>query len=137
MGIPGGPSLTDPMVPSPLEVHGLSPTRWPQFDDDSAPSAAEVLEIAQSIARSLLLEFPPGTTLTDPQVEVARQYVRYATGARVEWGWYPEQQDADGLGARLDMWAGVELARLRGSLGSDADGSTGDWSGTISARGRR
>lgn len=86
------------------------------FDTTSKPSSTQILDLAGEVALSLSLELS-GVTLTVDQTTAARIYVEHATAAQVEWGWYPEQQDPDGAGRQQDAWAGLQLARLRVSLG--------------------
>ena len=122
-----GPS--DPVwTPTVEQVERQVPTRGP-FDDSSRPTATQIADLATSLARGLLLDLGDDRALGPTQLAVARSYVEHATAARIEWNWYPEQQDGDGAGKQHDVWAAAELARLRVSLGlppttSQADGDS-------------
>jgi hypothetical protein len=124
-----GPAWT----PSPAQVAVHVPTRGP-FTSTSRPTAAQVAELAVQVAHGLALEIGD-RTLTAAQQAVARSYTEHATAARVEYGWFPEQQDRDGVGAQQDLWAGQELVRLRRALGLDpeslAAASDGEWAGSV------
>lgn len=113
-----------PWTPTAEQVEKHVPTRGP-FDEHSRPSRQQVQELAVSLARGLLLDLKVETPLTALQAGVARSYVEHATAARIEWNWYPEQQDADGAGRQHDTWAAAELSRLRLSLGLSAVGGVG------------
>lgn len=98
-------------MPTVGDVTALVPTRGP-FGGTSAPTATQVADLVDSVTRSLLLDL--GTEpLDDQQAEVARTYVAHAVASRVEWSWFPEQQDRDGVGAQHDRWATAALARLK------------------------
>ena len=112
--------IEDVPVWTPLvaQVERQIPTRGP-FDEFSRPTAQQITDLALSLARGLQLDIG-SRPVTPTQVQVARSYVEHATAARVEWNWYPEQQDVDGAGKQHDVWAAAELARLRVSLGLPA-----------------
>jgi hypothetical protein len=103
-------------LPSHEDVRRHIPTRGP-FTYESHPSRQQVEELTLSVARGLQLELGESRTYTPMQAAVARSYVEHATAARVEWGWFPEQQDVDGAGAQQERWATVDLNRLRTALG--------------------
>jgi hypothetical protein len=111
-------------TPSAEQVEAHIPTRGP-FDETSTPTKAQVEQLAANVARGLLLDLGTSVVLSEPQLAVARSYVEHATAARVEWGWFPEQQDRDGVGAQQERWAQSELARLRTALGDLPIGSPG------------
>jgi hypothetical protein len=119
----------DPLLwtPDVAEIERHIPTRGP-FTTTSVPTVAQVQSLAVSIARNLLLEVGETTVLTPAQIDGARSYVEHATAARVEWGWYPEQQDQDSAGRQQDAWAGMELARLRKALGTATPVAAAQWS---------
>jgi hypothetical protein len=119
-------------TPTPEQVAAHIPTRGP-FDRTSRPTRHQVTDLAVQVARGLTLEVGEDRLLTPVQLDVARSYTEHATAARVEFGWFPEQQDRDGAGAQQDLWAGQELVRLRRALGLEASMASADayWSGSV------